>query len=90
MTALVTLLIAVCVVILALDSPRFLYREPSSGPLDSYDVASRLSFGTDAAWCCRCGVPGVELWLRQRRVLPVGADGTLGVASDVVQHTGTW
>jgi hypothetical protein len=33
------------VVILILKSPRFLYRETGSGPPDSFDVASRLSFG---------------------------------------------
>ena len=33
------------VVLLALKSPRFLYRETSRGRPDSYDVASRLSFG---------------------------------------------
>ncbi len=33
------------VVLLALKSPRFLYREMPSGSPDSYDVASRLSFG---------------------------------------------
>jgi hypothetical protein len=32
-------------VLLALKSPRFLYREAGSGRPDSYDVASRLSFG---------------------------------------------
>ena len=33
------------VVLLVLKSPRFLYREIGSGSPDSYDVASRLSFG---------------------------------------------
>ena len=33
------------VVLLVLKSPRFLYRETSRGHPDSYDVASRLSFG---------------------------------------------
>jgi hypothetical protein len=33
------------VVLLALKSPRFLYREIGSGTPDPYDVASRLSFG---------------------------------------------
>ena len=33
------------VVLLVLKSPRFLYRETGSGRPDSYDVASRLSFG---------------------------------------------
>ena len=33
------------VVLLILKSPRFLYRETSRGRPDSYDVASRLSFG---------------------------------------------
>jgi hypothetical protein len=33
------------VVLLALKSPRFLYREYGAGSLDDYDVASRLSFG---------------------------------------------
>lgn len=33
------------VVLLALKSPRFLYRELETADVDSYDVASRLSFG---------------------------------------------
>jgi len=33
------------VVLLALKSPRFLYREPDPAAPDAYDVASRLSFG---------------------------------------------
>ncbi|HMC11898.1 MAG TPA: DUF1592 domain-containing protein, partial [Pirellulaceae bacterium] len=33
------------VVLLALKSPRFLYREVEGGPADPYNVASRLSFG---------------------------------------------
>lgn len=33
------------VVLLALKSPRFLYREMAAGPSDAHDVASRIAFG---------------------------------------------
>ena len=62
------------VVLLALKSPRFLYREMKSGEPDSYDVASRLSFG---------------LWdsLPDEELLKAAAAGELKTREQVVKQT---
>jgi cytochrome c5 len=61
------------VVLLALQSPRFLYREPGSVG-DAFDTASRMSFA---------------LWdtLPDRELLQVAADGRLATRRDVIRET---
>jgi hypothetical protein len=61
------------VVLLALQSPRFLYREIGSGNPDTYDVASRLSFG---------------LWdsLPDAQLLKAAAAGQLSTREQVVRQ----
>ncbi len=61
------------VVILAMMSPRFLYREIGSGNPDAYDIASRLSFG---------------LWdsLPDQVLLKAAAAGLLSTRDQVVQQ----
>jgi hypothetical protein len=62
------------VVLLALKSPRFLYREVGGGR-DPYDVASRLSFG---------------LWdsIPDQGLLDAAAGGKLGTRDEVAQQAG--
>ncbi len=61
------------VVLLVLKSPRFLYHELSTGTPDSYDVASRLSFG---------------LWdsIPDQALLEAAAKGELGTRENVARH----
>lgn len=61
------------VVLLVLQSPRFLYREIGSGAPDAYDVASRLSFG---------------LWdsLPDEELLKAAAAGQLSTREQVVRQ----
>jgi hypothetical protein len=61
------------VVLLVLQSPRFLYREFGSGKPDAYDVASRLSFG---------------LWdsLPDEELLKAAAAGELSTREEVVRQ----
>jgi hypothetical protein len=58
------------VVLLALKSPRFLYREVTKGAPDGYDVASRLSFG---------------LWdsIPDKELIKAAAEGRLGTREQV-------
>lgn len=61
------------VVLLALQSPRFLYREPATGKDDAFSVASRISFG---------------LWdsLPDQTLLDAAASGKLTTRDDVVRE----
>jgi cytochrome c553 len=61
------------VVLLVLESPRFLYREIGSGAPDAYDVASRLSFG---------------LWdsLPDEELLKAAASGELSTREQVLRQ----
>ncbi|MDX1953678.1 MAG: DUF1592 domain-containing protein [Verrucomicrobiota bacterium] len=61
------------VILLVLKSPRFLYPEIPDGNVDSYDVASRLSFG---------------LWdtLPDKQLLEAAAKGQLQTASEIASQ----
>ena len=63
--------------LLVLKSPRFLYRETASGRPDSYDVASRLSFG---------------LWdsLPDQPLLDAAAAGQLATRDQVAARPSGW